>query len=149
MNIRPLTRFDTDDISKIEERCFPTPWSLQSVRAEIKNPLALYLGAFVEGELIGYAGMHMIVDEGYITNIAVMPNNRGRGIAGSLLGGLFEAAAKRGLRFIGLEVRESNETARKLYTKHGFTEVGVRKDYYKQPKEDAVLMNKPMGGDAP
>jgi len=111
------------------------------VQFELKNPIALYLGAFIDGALAGYAGLQMIVDEGHITNVAAAPEYRRRGIADALMAGLMSAAAERGLRFVTLEVRESNIPAQNLYKKHGFSPVGIRKGYYDQPKENAVLMS--------
>ena len=142
MILRPLTVFDAEMMAELEKLCFPLPWSLQAVQAELKNPIALYIGAFVEGKLAGYAGMQVILDEGYITNVAAAPEMRRRGIADSLMTALMTAAEERKLSFVTLEVRESNTPAQNLYRKHGFSAVGKRKNYYDKPKEDAVLMTR-------
>jgi ribosomal-protein-alanine N-acetyltransferase len=140
MILRPLTPFDAEMVAELEKRCFSLPWSLQSIQSELKNPIALYLGVFIEGRLTGYAGIQMILDEGYITNIAAAPEERRRGIGDRLMVGLKAAASERGLSFVTLEVRESNTPAQNLYRKHGFIAVGKRKGYYDEPKEDAVIM---------
>jgi len=142
MTMRALTPFDAETVAELEKRCFPLPWSLNSIKAELENPIALYLGMFVEGKLAGYAGMQIIIDEGYITNIAAAPEERRRGIGGRLMTGLMSAAEERGLSFVTLEVRESNTPAQSLYRKHGFVPEGKRKDYYDEPKEDAVIMTR-------
>ncbi|MCL2003278.1 MAG: ribosomal protein S18-alanine N-acetyltransferase [Oscillospiraceae bacterium] len=142
MTIRPLTVFDAFDMAELEKACFSLPWSLESVKSELQNPNALYPGAFIGGKLAGYAGMQMILDEGYITNLATAPAHRRKGIAGALMRELLSAAAERKLRFITLEVRESNLPARGLYEKHGFAPAGTRKGYYDLPKEDAILMTR-------
>jgi ribosomal-protein-alanine N-acetyltransferase len=141
MILRPLTVFDAQMMTELEKLCFPLPWSFQAVRAELENPIALYIGAFDDGVLAGYAGMQVILDEGYITNVAAAPEMRRRGIADSLMAALMTAAAERKLSFVTLEVRESNIPAQSLYRKHGFVAVGKRKNYYDKPKEDAVLMS--------
>jgi ribosomal-protein-alanine N-acetyltransferase len=142
MNIRPLSPFDAAEMAELELRCFPLPWSLQSVKAELDNPIAVYFGAFTEGRLAGYAGMQIIIDEGHITNVATAPEHRRRGIAGALLKKLINIGRERGLSFLTLEVRASNASARKLYEKHRFSAVGTRKGYYDKPKEDAVIMKR-------
>ncbi|MCL1807475.1 MAG: ribosomal protein S18-alanine N-acetyltransferase [Oscillospiraceae bacterium] len=140
MTTRPLSPFDAAEMADLEKRCFSLPWSLQSIQFELQNPIARYFGVFDEGRLAGYAGMQIILDEGYITNVATAPEARRRGIADALLKELLAVGIQRGLRFITLEVREGNAAARGLYEKHGFVSVGLRKDYYDQPKEDAVMM---------
>jgi ribosomal-protein-alanine N-acetyltransferase len=147
MTIRPLTPFDAEMMAELEKSCFSLPWSLQSVRSELENPIGLYLGAFIEGRLAGYAGMQLILDEGYITNIAAAPALRRLGIAGRLMAGLMAVARERGLSFVTLEVRKSNIPAQNLYIKHGFVAVGTRKNYYDEPKEDAVIMTRQFTGD--
>jgi ribosomal-protein-alanine N-acetyltransferase len=142
MTIRPLSSFDAAEMAELEQRCFPLPWSFESVKAELASPIAVYFGAFTEGRLAGYAGLHIIMDEGYITNIAAAPEHRRRGLASALLKKLIGVGRERGLRFLTLEVRKSNDAARKLYEKHSFCAVGVRKGYYEKPREDAVIMTR-------
>lgn len=93
-----------------------------------------------DGTILGYAGLLVVLDEGYITNVAVRPEYRRQGIAGELLGVFRRFAEGNRMAFLTLEVRDSNASARALYAKHGFSEVGVRKNYYDHPKEDAVIM---------
>jgi ribosomal-protein-alanine N-acetyltransferase len=140
MTIRALTVFDADKMAELEKICFSLPWSPESVREELKSPIALYFGAFIEGEIAGYAGVQTVLEEGYITNIAVAPAHRRKGIADTLMRRLISHAEERKLSFLTLEVRESNHAARKLYEKYGFQAVGTRPGYYDQPKEDAVIM---------
>lgn len=127
-------------MAELEKRCFSLPWSLAAVKEELKNPAGCYFGAFAGGGLIGYAGMQVILDEGYITNIAVSPEHRRGGVADRLMAELAALARKRELSFLTLEVRESNHPAIGLYKKYGFAAVGMRPGYYDQPKEDAVIM---------
>ena len=138
--IRLLSPFDAADMAEMEKQCFSLPWSYESVRAELQNPLARYTGVFIGGRLAGYAGIQTVLDEGYITNVAVAPEHRRQGLAAALMGELLRFAGERGLAFVTLEVRESNTPARKLYEKYGFAAVGRRKGYYDAPKEDAILM---------
>jgi ribosomal-protein-alanine N-acetyltransferase len=142
MTIRPLTPFDASAMAGMEKVCFSLPWSLESVKGELNNPIARYFGAFINGELSAYAGIQIVLDEGHITNIAVAPQHRRKGIADRLLAELLLLAIERGLAFVTLEVREGNVHARSLYKKHGFVVVGLRKGYYDLPTEDAVLMTK-------
>ncbi|MDR0325841.1 MAG: ribosomal protein S18-alanine N-acetyltransferase [Oscillospiraceae bacterium] len=142
MTIRPLSAFDAAEMAEMEKKCFSLPWSLQSVKAELQNPIARYVGAFIGGTLAGYAGIQIVLDEGHITNIATAPEYRRQGIADTLMRELLAAATERGLAFVTLEVRESNVPAQTLYEKHGFAAVGRRKGYYDEPKEDALLMTR-------
>jgi len=144
MTITPLTEFHARDMAELEKQCFPLPWSEAAIRAEINNPVARIWGAFENGRLLGYAGLQTIVDEGYITNIATSPEHRRHGIADALLRELLACAARKTLRFLTLEVRESNTPARALYAKHGFAQAGRRRGYYEAPREDAVLMTKTL-----
>ena len=144
MIVRLLSPFDAAEMAEIEKLCFSLPWSLQSVKVELQNPLARYTGIFDNGKLVGYAGIQIVLDEGHITNIAVMPERRRQGLADTLLTELLNYAAERSLRFVTLEVREGNVPARKLYEKYGFAEVGRRGGYYDKPKEDAILMTKEL-----
>lgn len=127
-------------IARLEEMCFSSPWSEKMIGDELNNPCAHYLIAECAGEVLGYVGIHTILDEGYITNIAVDSNCRRMGIASKLLESLI--AEQSDLAFITLEVRESNSPAIALYKNFGFEEVGVRKGYYTKPSEDALLMTK-------
>ncbi len=130
-----------DDIIIVENLCFTIPWSRDSIHEEIsENDLAIYLVAMVGGQIVGYAGMWHICDEGHITNIAVHPEFRKEGIGGALLAELIDRGRKAGIVAMTLEVRKSNIAARALYTKFGFRDRGLRKAYYADNNEDAIVM---------
>ena len=128
-----------DEIERIETLCFSVPWSYANLEAQATGKNKLFLCAVDESGPLGYVGMTMVLDEGYIANVAVAPNARRRGIADTLL---YELArrTRATLAFLTLEVRASNAPAIALYEKHGFAVVGRRKNYYTQPQEDALLM---------
>ena len=155
IRVRPLREADLPAVLVIEARCFPDPWSEGVFRSALEQENALWLGAELEGQLIGYAGMQSVLDEGYIDNVAVDPAFRRRGAASALLrafdreaerlrAGLEEAKAAGWLRllFLSLEVRAGNKGAIVLYASHGFREVGLRRGYYLRPPEDALIMTK-------
>ena len=130
-----------DQIAALETDCFSCPWTSAQLRSQIKDEHHEFIAAVDENDsVLGYVGMTYILDEGYISNVAVAPAMRRRGVADALILALTEIARERGLSFVTLEVRQSNEAAIRLYEKHGFTEVGRRKNYYERPKEDALLM---------
>ena len=126
--------------AEIERECFSTPWSQNALTAELTNPGAAFFTAHVGEEPAGYAGMHYVLDEGYIANIAVAKRFRGQGIAKALLRRLITFGTKNGLRTITLEVRSSNEAALGLYRGFGFAQVGQRRGFYTNPTEDALLL---------
>lgn len=130
-----------EQLAGIDRACFSMPWSMDFLRAQMKNNNHEFLAATDEdGTVLGYAGMMYVLDEGYISNVAVREENRRSGIADSLLDALTVLANSHGLAFITLELRESNSAAAALYSKHGFEPAGRRKNYYDFPKEDAILM---------
>ena len=130
-------------VAELEKLCFGTEaWSEKSVASELENKLALWLVAEEDGKVLGYVGSQTVMDETDMMNIAVHPDCRNRGIAIGLVGGLIEALKSRGSHSLMLEVRVSNEPARKLYEKLGFVQVGLRKNYYRNPKEDACILRK-------
>lgn len=130
-----------DDILLIEQQCFSLPWTRDQLMAQLSEYMHIFLAAEDEsGRAVGYVGLMYVLDEGYISNVAVSPDRRREGIADMLLTELYARAKAKKLSFLTLEVRESNIPAQCLYKKHGYTEVGRRKDYYSRPKEDAVLM---------
>jgi len=126
------------EIAEIEKACFEHPWSAEGLRAELGR--GLFFAAVEDGTTVGYAGCQTVLDEGYITNVAVLPSFRRRGIAEQLLRELIRQA--KGLSFLTLEVRSSNDAAAALYEKMGFQRVGVRKNFYSAPQENAVLMTR-------
>ncbi|WP_066638321.1 ribosomal protein S18-alanine N-acetyltransferase [Desulfolucanica intricata] len=130
-----------DQVTEIEKKCFLTPWSRYAFTYEIlQNDFAHYIVALVDNQVVGYAGMWVVIDEAHITNVAVHPNYRGKQIGESLMKQMFIRAALRGAAKMTLEVRRSNEPAKRLYTQMGFKEYGVRKGYYSDTNEDAIIM---------
>ena len=130
-----------DGIEAIEKLSFTIPWSRQSITEEIlENDIAVYICAMTGEKVVGYAGMWQICDEGHITNIAVHPEFRSSGVGSALLKAILEIAEERGIVSLTLEVRRSNQVAQGLYKKFGFEEGGMRKAYYADDNEDAVIM---------
>ena len=145
-NITEMTHDMAESVHSIEEMCFSDPWSLESFAEALENSAMSFFVAEDETEkIIGYAGIFCAADESELLNIAVVPEARRSGIAASLLDRAFSVARKRGASKMYLEVRESNEPARALYKKHGFEDIGVRKNYYTKPKEDGIIMMSEIG----
>ncbi len=128
------------DMVTLEVTCFSTPWSENLITQELRQPYAYYWGAVVDGCLVGYAGLNVILEEGHITNVAVDPEARRKGIGAALMSTLVAFAKEHTLAFLTLEVREGNNAAIRLYEQFGFLRCGVRPDYYELPKEAALLM---------
>lgn len=138
---RYLKEEDIDQILKIEELSFATPWTRQSFENELNlNQFAVYLVLEKEGQIVGYCGMWLIVDEAHITNIAVLPEFRGQKLGEGILSMVMDIARQRGAKTMTLEVRVSNEVAQSLYRKLGFINGGIRKNYYTDNYEDALVM---------
>lgn len=132
-----------DALVEMEMACFSVPWTRQQLKCELPDERHEFLVAEGEtGETLGYVGMMFVLDEGYISNVAVAPGNRRQGIGAALLTELLRRAEIHELAFVTLEVRAGNEPAIALYERFGFTPVGRRKNYYDCPKEDAILMTK-------
>lgn len=131
-----------DAIEAIERECFSTPWTREQLATQLSGERHVFLAAEVDGQVAGYVGMMHVLDEGYISNVAVGGEFRRRGIGDALIASLLSRCESLGLVFVTLEVRRSNAPARALYEKHGFVAVGERRNYYEQPREDAVLMTK-------
>lgn len=141
--VRSATIDDLDGILEVEQESFSTPWPKDAMEMEIvKNELARYLVADYNGEILGYAGVWMILNEGHITNIAVKKEARGQGVGDMLMSSMVLLCDMNNLDFLTLEVRESNLAAQGLYTKHGFVMEGVRKNYYRDNNEDGIIMNR-------
>lgn len=138
--IVPMDRSHLKDVAAIERLCFSTPWTEAMLEEELYNDAASFLAAEGEnGRVLGYAGLHVILDEGYIDNVAVRPEFRRCGVADALVD-TFVRFGGENLAFLTLEVRASNGPAIALYAKHGFQEAGRRTRYYTKPVEDAILM---------
>ena len=142
MIITKMTESHVAQVAELEKLCFRDPWSENSVASELHNALSLWLVA-VDGELVaGYVGSQTVMDESDMMNVAVHPDYRKQGIATALILGLVEELRKRGSRSLTLEVRASNENAISVYSKLDFQEVGRRKNYYRNPREDALILRK-------
>jgi len=143
--IVPMDRSHLEQIAQLEKTCFSTPWSCAMLEEELYNPHASFIVADDgEGGVLGYAGLHAVLDEGYIDNVAVEPAARRHGVASALLD-VFCRFGEANLAFLTLEVRASNQAAIALYEKHGFRQAGLRKGYYQDPREDAVIMTREFG----
>lgn len=138
--IRPMTKDDVDAVYIVEENCFVDPWSKESIRKELKNNLARYLVAQLDNKIVGYVGVWFVVDEGHITNVAVHSDYRGKKIGDKLVKEMVELCKENNIIAMTLEVRASNTVAQNLYRKYGFKMGGIRKEYYSDNKEDAIIM---------
>ena len=140
MTVIPMTAAHIPDIAALEEVCFSTPWSATSLQEELHNPPAVFRVAVDEqGRLLGYVGMHHLADEGYVTNVAVLPTARRQGVARALMNALADYGRDKGLARITLEVRAGNAPAIALYERLGYVCDGVRPRFYRQPTEDAKI----------
>lgn len=142
MKIQKLTEQHIDGVLKIENECFSHPWSRESLISELNNPTSVFYAALEGEEVTGYIGMSAVMDEGYIFNVAVTEAQRQKGIGSALINGLLTHCKKNNFAFVTLEVRESNQKAVSLYSHFGFVKVGERKNYYRDPAENAILMTK-------
>jgi len=132
---------DIDQVLAIEQRSFPTPWSKKAFISEITdNIFASYMVVEKGDKIVGYGGMWVFLDEAHITNIAVAPENRRTGIGEFILKQLIATAVAGGAKRMTLEVRASNHAAQRLYEKMGFERKGLRKGYYTDLREDAIIM---------
>jgi ribosomal-protein-alanine N-acetyltransferase len=139
--LRPLRLGDLGAIEEIERSSYPTPWSRSMFAGELTKPSSICLGAFDETDaLLGYLIISRYVDAWHVMNVAVAAEHRRRGIAGSLLAHVFELTAGDGRRGYTLEVRVSNTSAIKLYERAGFRARGIRRGYYTDNREDALIM---------
>ena len=142
VDLRRLRAEDLDTIETIERASYPTPWSRAMFATELAKPSSISLGAYLpeSGELVGYLIISRYVDAWHVMNVAVAPSHRRRGIASALLEHLFAETAHDANRGYTLEVRVSNGSAIRLYERLGFTRRGVRRGYYTDNREDAVIM---------
>ena len=141
VRIVPMNADHLDEVAELERICFSVPWSRNMLAEELDNLLSAFLVALDDNDkVMGHAGVQIILDEGYITNVAVRPECRRQGIAAKLLQVFLDFAKANKLAFLTLEVRASNYDAIALYGSRGFRSVGRRKNYYEHPKEDAIIM---------
>ena len=144
MKLVPMDISHVHAVAHLEEVCFQDPWSLNAITGEVSNPLSLWIVALNDDRVIGYIGSQSVIDQADIMNIAVDPDYRGNGVAVQMIGALESKLKERGVKGLLLEVRVSNEPARNLYEKLGFSIVGRRPGYYSRPKEDALIMRKEL-----
>lgn len=144
MEIRQMQAEDVSAIAELEKICFHDPWSENSIASELNNPLACWLVAIVDGELAAYVGSQTVLDGSDMMNIAVSPQYRRQGIAEALILALCKALKERNSICLLLEVRASNIPAISLYEKLDFIQVGRRKNYYRNPKEDALILRREL-----
>lgn len=138
--IRRMTMADVPGVAAVEAAVFPTPWSEEAFASEMRNVAARYLVAEHEGRIVGFAGAWIILDESHVTNIALLPEHRGKGVGRRLTQGLMQYLSNLGAAYATLEVRRSNAVAQSLYASMGFIKLGVRKRYYEDNGEDALIM---------
>ena len=142
MRIAHMTAEHVPQVAELEKVCFSDPWSENSVASELENPLSCWLVA-LDGETVaGYVGSQTVLDETDMMNIAVHPDFRRKGVARGLILALIGELKQRGSHCLTLEVRASNAPARTLYESLGFAHVGTRRNYYQNPKEDALILRK-------
>ena len=143
IRIVPMSADHLDELERLERICFSRPWSKRMLGEELENQCAAFLMAEDEdGKVLGYAGLLVMMDEGYITNVAVFPEYRRMGVAAKIIEVYMNFAKANRLAFLTLEVRPSNAAAIALYQRFGFEEVGRRKNYYDLPKEDALILTR-------
>lgn len=138
VTVEKMNESHLDDVAEIENACFSHPWRRKDLEAQLSLDTSHFIVAAVNGRAVGYMGLQIFSGEGYVTNVAVLPEYRRRGIAETLIA----AQMKNDMRFISLEVRKSNAAAIALYEKSGFENVGIRPKFYTDPTEDAVIMTK-------
>ena len=131
---------DAEFIAEIERRCFSTPWTKEQI--ENSEDTTVFFLAKDGEKVVGYGGMYTVLDEGYVTNIGVLPEYRRRGIGSKIVNELINFSIEKSLDFISLEVRVSNQAAIELYKSFDFKEVGKRKNFYRNPAEDAFIMTR-------
>ena len=142
MTINPMKEDHVAQVAALERQCFADPWSEGSIASELYNPLSLWLVAEQDGAVCGYVGSQTVLDETDMMNIAVHPDCRRQGIAAALIDELIVHLKERGSHILRLEVRQSNAPAIALYETMGFTQLGLRKNYYRNPKENALILGK-------
>lgn len=142
MRIEKMTADHVTQVAVLEKLCFSDPWSENSVASELDNKLSLWLVAVESDTVVGYVGSQSVMGESDMMNVAVHPDYRRQGIAEKLVIALVDSLKERGNHCLSLEVRASNEPAKQLYEKLGFTMAGKRPNYYRNPKEDAYILRK-------
>ncbi len=138
--IEVMAQNDIEGVFQVEKNCFRDYWSKESFQKELKNDVARYLVAKIDDKVVGYIGIWLVLDEGHITNVAVHEDYRGIKIGDKLVKSMIEKCKENNIVAMTLEVRVSNVVAQNLYKKYGFKLSGIRKEYYSDNKEDAMIM---------
>ena len=144
MQIREMTLTDASAVAELEKLCFSDPWSEKSIAAEVNNPLSYWLVAEDAGEVCGYVGSQSVLDAADMMNLAVAPGHRRKGVGEALVDALTQHLCQNNVIALLLEVRVSNAPAIALYQKMGFEQVGCRPKYYRNPREDALILRKEL-----
>ena len=142
MELVKMNEAHVSQVADLEKLCFSMPWSENSIRYELTNPLSMWIVAVESDTVLGYVGSQSVMGEADMMNLAVLPNYRRQGIGEELVKKLVEDLACNAVSCLTLEVRASNAGAIELYSKLGFVQVGFRPNYYKNPKEDALILRK-------
>ena len=142
IEVQTMTDAHVAQVAELEKLCFSAPWSENSVASELNNPLSLWLVALDGEKVAGYVGSQSVEGEADMMNVAVHPDYRRQGIAHELVTGLVNALKEKGIYSLALEVRASNTPAISLYEQLGFIQVGLRPNYYRNPKENALILRK-------
>lgn len=142
MTIRPMEEADLEQIEVIEKDCFSIPWSVKSFLDACTNKDNIYLVCCADDKVVGYCGLWTVLGEGNITNMAVANAYRKQGVGEALMKEMERLGQLKDVSIFFLEVRESNEPAKRLYEKMGYREIGRRKRFYERPVEDALVMSK-------
>lgn len=145
-SIRKMRREDVAEVAELERKIFPDAWSENALLETWKQRQTMLLIALEDRKIIGYLILYFVLEDGEIARIAVADEHRRKGVAGKMLRELALLCRENGVNRLMLDVRESNEAARAFYVKQGFEVDGIRKDYYTNPVENAVLMSVPLGG---
>ena len=145
LEIRIAKEQEIEEIARLEQEIFPDPWSLKALRDTWNQKQAQILGAWLDGQMAGYVIVYFAADESEVARIAVDEKFRRQGVAGALLDGMERVLAGKGIVRLMLDVRKSNAAALRFYLSRGFKEDGVRKNFYTNPIEDAILMSRGLG----
>lgn len=143
LEIRPLISQDIASVAEIERLCFDEPWSENSLKLLLQEKNIGFV-AILDGQVVAYGGLVTVLDEGQITNIATHPNYRRLGLARRIMRAIDDFSKESGIAYLSLEVREKNQAARSLYSSCGWSEAGIRKNFYSKPLDNAVIMIKEL-----
>jgi len=151
LSLKRLQPTDVSQVQELEQECFAHPWSMEAILSELKKPVSdgCFVGAFVQDRLVGYGSLYKVGDEAFINNIAVTKKMRRKGIGHLLLNALITDCSMSEIATLSLEVRSKNLDAIRLYETHGFVNIGCRKRFYRDPKDDAVIMTLYLEGEPP